>query len=178
MLNNNLVDYKFINKNIKNRIVNYRVNDSEEDYFLITNLRSSINELKELYWKRWKVEIHFKESKYNLSLNTINLKTENSLLQEIYIHNLIFILYYYFKLDIDNPILKSKYKLNNKTGIKLFSENIIYLLIYNKITNKCFEKIHKILNIIELNVVYIQQNKKIGERKRLRPYGKWYFNKK
>jgi uncharacterized membrane protein YobD (UPF0266 family) len=71
------------------------------------------------------------------------------------IHNLIFILYYYFKFDIENPLLKSKYKINNKTGIKIFSENIIYLLIYNKITNKCFEKIHKILNIIELNVVYI-----------------------
>ena len=75
--------------------------------------------------------IHFKESKYNLSL-----KTENSLIQKIYIHNLIFILYYYFKFDIDNPLLKSKYKINNKTGIKIFSENIIYLLIYNKITNK------------------------------------------
>ena len=178
MLNNNIIDYKFINKNINNRIVNYRVNDSEEDYFLITNLTSSIDALKELYWKRWKVEIHFKESKYNLSLNTINLKTENSLLQEIYIHNLIFILYYYFKLDIDNPILKSKYKINNKTGIKIFSENIIYLFIYNKITNKCFEKINRILSIIVMNNVYIQVNKKKYEHKRIRPYGNWYYSKK
>ena len=113
-----------------------------------------------------------------MSLNTINLKTENSLKQEIYIHNLIFLLYYYFKLDIDNPILKSKYKINNKTGIKLFSENIIYLLIYNKITSKCFEKINKILNIICINIVYIQLNKKKYERKRIRLYAKWYFCKK
>jgi len=173
-----IIDYKFINKNINNRIVNYRVNDSEEDYFLITNLTSSIDALKELYWKRWKVEIHFKESKYNLSLNTINLKTENSLLQEIYIHNLIFILYYYFKLDVDNPILKSKYKINNKTGIKIFSENIIYLFIYNKITNKCFEKINRFLSIIILNNVFIPINKNKYERKRIRPYGNWYYSKK
>lgn len=93
MLNNNIIDYKFINKNINNRIVNYRVNDSEEDYFLITNLTSTI----------------------------------------------------------DNPILKSKYKINNKTGIKIFSKNIIYLFIYNKITNKCFEKINRILSIIVMN---------------------------
>jgi len=53
------------------------------------------------------------------TLNTINLKTENSLKQEIYIHNLIFILYYYFKFDINNPILKTKYKINNKAGIKI-----------------------------------------------------------
>jgi hypothetical protein len=178
MLENNIKDYNFINKKINNRIVNYRVINSTEDYFLITNLTSSIDKLKELYWKRWKVEIHFKESKYNLSLNTINLKTENSLLQEIYIHNLIFILYYYFKLDIDNPILKSKYKLNNKTGIKIFSENIIYLFIYNKITNKCFEKINRILSIIIMNNVYIPINKKKYERKRIRPYGNWYYSKK
>ena len=178
MKNNNIVDHTFINKNIKNRIINYRVDNSEDEYYLLTNLTCSIDELKNLYWKRWQVEIHFKESKYNLSLKTINLKTENSLLQEIYIHNLIFILYYYFKFDIDNPLLKSKYKINNKTGIKIFSENIIYLLIYNKITNKCFEKINRILNIIVMNIVYIQINKKKYERKRLRPYAKWYFSKK
>jgi len=100
MKNNNINDYKFINKIINNRIVNYRVDNSEDEYYLLTNLTYSINELKDLYWKRWSVEIHFKESKYNLALNTINLKTENSLIQEIYIHNLIFILYYYFKFDI------------------------------------------------------------------------------
>ena len=178
MKNNNIVDHTFINKNIKNRIINYRVDNSEDEYYLLTNLTCSIDELKDLYWKRWQVEIHFKESKYNLSLKTINFKTENSLIQEIYIHNLIFILYYYFKFDIDNPLLKSKYKINNKAGIKIFSENIIYLLIYNKITNKCFEKINKIINVIVMNVVYIQINKKKSERKRLRPYGKWYFSKK
>jgi len=175
---NNIIDYSFLNKNINNRIVHYRIDNSEDDYYLLTNLKKSINELKDLYWKRWQVEIHFKESKYNLSLNTINLKTENSLKQEIYIHNLIFILYYYFKININNPILKSKYKINNKTGIKLFSENIIYLLIYNKITNKCFNKINLILNIIGLNLLYIQENKKNNNRKRIRPYGKWYFSKK
>jgi len=178
MKKNNIIDYSFINKNINNRIVNYRIDNSEDDYYLLTNLKKTIDELKDLYWKRWQVEIHFKESKYNLSLNTINLKTENSLKQEIYIHNLIFILYYYFKINVEDTILKSKYKINNKTGIKIFSENIIYLLIYNKITNKCFNKINKILNIIGLNLLYIQINKKNNIRKRIRPYAKWYFSKK
>ena len=85
MKKNNIIDHSFINKNINNRIINYRVDNSEDEYYLLTNLSYSIDELKNLYWKRWKVEIHFKESKYNLSLKTINLKTENSLLQEIYI---------------------------------------------------------------------------------------------
>jgi len=178
MNKSNLNDFSFINKKINNRIVHYRVNNSEEDYYLLTNLNKSLDELKDLYWKRWKVEIHFKESKYNLSLKTINLKTENSLIQEIYIHNLIFILYYYFRIDDENPILKSRYKINNKVGIKIFSENIIYLLIYNKITDKCFKIIKKMIIIIGKNLQYIQLIKKNNERKRIRPYAKWYFSKK
>ena len=178
MNKSNLNDFSFINKKINNRIVHYRIDNSKEDYYLLTNLNKSLDELKDLYWKRWSVEIHFKESKYNLSLKTINLKTENSLMQEIYIHNLIFMLYYYFKIDDENPILKSKYKINNKVGIKIFSENIIYLLIYNKITDKCFKIIKRIIEIIGKNLQYIQIIKKNNERKRIRPYAKWYFSKK
>ena len=65
-------------KNVNYKTVSYKINDSEEDYYLFTNLiYKTIEELKDLYWKRWKVELHFKESKYNLSLNNINLKTRN-----------------------------------------------------------------------------------------------------
>jgi hypothetical protein len=46
MLNNGIVDYTFMNKNINNRIVYYKVDDSEDDYYLITNLTYTIDELK------------------------------------------------------------------------------------------------------------------------------------
>ena len=172
-------DEMFQIKNINYKTVSYNINDSEEDYYLFTNLiHKSIDELKDLYWKRWKVELHFKESKYNLSLNNINLKTENSLKQEIYIHNLLFILYYFFNIENNDYLLKTKYKINNKTGIKIFSENIIYLLIFNKLTKSCFEKIKKYFKLIIMNIVYIPDIKPCFERKRKRPYGKWYFSKK
>ena len=179
MKNNNINSYIFNTKNINYKTVSYKVNNSEEDYYLFTNLiYKSIEELKDLYWKRWKVELHFKESKYNLSLNNINLKTENSLKQEIYIHNLLFILYYFFNIENNDYCLKNKYKLNNKIGIKIFSEDIIYLLIFNKLTNSCFEKIKKYFKLILMNIVYIPDIKPQFERKRKRPYCKWYFSKK
>jgi hypothetical protein len=179
MKNNNIKNYIFKIKNINYKTVSYKINDSEEDYYLFTNLiHKSIDELKDLYWKRWKVELHFKESKYNLSLNNINLKTENSLKQEIYIHNLLFILYYFFNIENNDYLLKTKYKINNKTGIKIFSENIIYLLIFNKLTKSCFKKIKKYFKLIIINIVYIPDIKPKFERKRKRPYGKWYFSKK
>ena len=34
------------------------------------------------------------------------------------------------------------------------------------------------LNIIGSNLLYIQKVKKNNERKRIRPYAKWYFSKK
>jgi len=178
MIKNNINEYIFKYNNIFNKTISYRVENSNDDYYLYTNLiNSSIEELKNLYWKRWTVEIHFKESKYNLSLQKVNNKTENSLKQEIYTHNLIFILYYFLNIDNNNSVLiKNKYKINNKTGIKFFSENIIYLLLFNKITQKCFSKIIKYFNLILLNTTYIPIIKKKYERKRLRPYGKWYFN--
>ena len=43
---------------------------------------------------------------------------------------------------------------------------------------KTIEKINRILSIIVMNNVYIQVNKKKYERKRIRPYGNWYYNKK
>ena len=182
MKNNNLNSYIFKTKNINYKKVHYKVNNSEEDYYLFTNLiYKSIEDLKDLYWKRWKVELHLKESKYNLFLNNINLKTENSLKKEIYIHNLLFILYYFFNIEnIENNeyLLKNKYKINNKTGIKIFSENIIYLLIFNKLTNSCFEKIIKYFKLIIISTVYIPEIKEKFERKRKRPYRKWYFSKK
>ena len=40
---NNIIDYSFLNKNINNRIVHYRIDNSEDDYYLLTNLKKSIN---------------------------------------------------------------------------------------------------------------------------------------
>ena len=110
-------------------------------------------------WKRWCVEIHFKESKYNLSLNNINLKTHNSLEQEIYIYNLIFILYYFFNFE-NTCIIKDKYKLNNKTGIIIFSENILIPVLFSskhKLPGNCLLIIFIFINytfIVDYNNNY------------------------
>ena len=111
-------------------------------------------------------------------MNNITLKTDNSLKQEIYIHNLLFILYYFFNIENNDSLLKSKYKINNKTGIKIFSEDIIYLLIFNKLTKSCFEKIIKYYKLILMSTISIPNVKKMYERKRKKLYGKWYFSKK
>ena len=68
-------------------------------------------------------------------------------------------------IENNDYLLKTKYKINNKTGIKIFSENIIYLLIFNKLTNSCFEKIKKYFKLIIINIIYIPDIKPIFENK-------------
>jgi len=107
-------EYIYEENGIKRRLIKYIID--KQEYYLITNLfNKTIDDLKNKYWSRWEVEINFKKAKFNLSLETINCKLLNSLQQDIYVNQLIFILYYYINLKT-NIELKSenKCKINDK----------------------------------------------------------------
>jgi hypothetical protein len=174
-------DYTFTEDNIEKRVIKYRIKD--KDYYLLTNLfNKTLKELKENYWSRWEIEINFKKTKYNLSLNNIKSKNENSLKQEIYINNLAFILYYFLKIDkivIDKDIdkdnkEKEKYKINDKTGIYIFIEKISYIIINTRLTLNKYNLINKYLDIIKNNRFYIQKNRNF-KRQSVIKKSLWYF---
>ena len=170
-------DYTFTEDNIEKRVIKYTIKN--EDYYLLTNLfNKTIEELKENYWSRWEIEINFKKTKYNLSLNNIKSKNENSLKQEIYINNLAFILYYFLKIDKividkDNNDIK-KYKINDKTGIYIFIEKISYIIINNRLTLNKYNLINKYLDIIKNNKFYIIKNRNF-KRQSVIKKSLWYF---
>ena len=121
LINNNLEEYYFEINNKKNKVIRYFIN--ETPYYLLTNLIDmSIDKLKNNYKKRWDIETHFRDLKHKTSIGKITSKTENTLLQELYINNLVYILISYFKkLFIDEILLKNnKYKLNNSFMINTF----------------------------------------------------------
>ena len=66
-------------------------------------------------------------------LNASFINQTNKHLKNMLAYKILF-----FNIENNDYLLKTKYKINNKTGIKIFSENIIYLLIFNKLTNLCF----------------------------------------
>ena len=90
LINNNLDEHHFEMNGIKNKVIKYEIN--KKKYYLLTNLIDmSIDDLKDNYKKRWDIETHFRDLKHKTSIGKITSKTENSLLQELYINNLILI---------------------------------------------------------------------------------------
>ena len=90
LIKNNLNEYSFIKNGFNNKVVKYNIKN--KDYYLFTNLMNmNIDDLHENYKKRWNIETHLKELKYTTSIGSITSKTEKSVLQELYINNLIYI---------------------------------------------------------------------------------------
>ena len=173
MINNNLKECIF-NNTFKYKIINYKI--YEEEYYVLTNLLEKDNEeIKELYKKRWNIEVHYKELKYTTSLKDSNSKNINTFLKEISIHNFIYILYYYFYDCIKQFINKdnTKYKINNKLTLEIFIKDILNILIYNKKYKK------QVLDIINFfPITYIHKNDRHYERISKRKVSMWYIKKK
>ena len=121
------------NKKIKFRIITYKINDN--DYFLGTTIMNkTISYFKNIYWKRWRTEINFRESKYLLSLNNIQSKNINKVNQDIYSHNILSIIYSYFRNQLEKTLPIGKF-INTKNLLFLIMSNLLYLIFYKKMTS-------------------------------------------
>jgi len=176
LIKNNLNEYYFDSNGKKNKVIKYIIN--EKPYYLLTNLIDmSIDELKENYRKRWNIESHFRDLKYKTSIGNITSKTENSLLKELYINNLIYILTSYFKKLFINEILlknnNNKYKLNNSFIINTFFKDILKILLFKDLNkaeiNNIFKYIYVALNI----KYYFKDEIRYYERNLKGPINKW-----
>lgn len=93
------------------RFVRFKITDDTYES-IATSLpedRFSIDELKEIYRRRWGIETGFREVKYILGLRAVHSKQENSILQEIYAR----LVMYNFSMSITlntPPKLKGKEK--------------------------------------------------------------------
>lgn len=171
LIENNLNEYIYTMNNIKYKIVNYKIHDEGEEYFLLTSLvNKNLEELKDLYKKRWSIETHFKEAKYTTSLREINSRSLDEFLKEINIHNYVYILYYYFNYCIKDTFIDNKYELNHKLSLEIFVEEILFIIIYKK---KIKQHILKIIDI--LPKTYKQKDNRHFIRVSIRNVTKWYI---
>lgn len=174
--NDKTIKIRYHGKVIKFRLIKFLIND--QIYYIGTTIYDKpINYFKNMYWKRWKIEINFKYSKYNLSMNNIKSKTKNAIMQDISIHNLIFIIESYFRCNLKFSI-KDNYKINTSLLLNVILNNILYLLFYKNGTKKNISEILRILNIVQRKLIYVKPNRHY-ERIRKKPTSKWcqYGNK-
>jgi len=177
LIKSSLNEYYFDFNGKKNKVVRYIIN--EKSYYLLTNLIDmSIDELKENYKKRWNIESHFRDLKHKTSIGNITSKTENSLLQELYINNLIYILTSYFKKLFINEILlkknnNNKYKLNNSFIINTFFKDILKILLFKDLNKEEINNIFKYI-YVALNIKYYFKDEiRHYERSLKGPINKW-----
>ena len=118
----------------------------------------------------------FQRFKHKTSIGKITSKTKNTLLQELYINNLVYILISYFKkLFIDEILLKNnKYKLNNSFMINTFFKDILKILLFKDINKQEINNIIKYIFIVINNKYYNQPNRKKYERIIKGPSNKWH----
>ena len=186
MRSNSLMVKELVNKNqssmitqvtindtkIRFRIITYKINDF--DYFLGTTiLNHRISYFKKLYWKRWCTETNFRESKYLLSLNNILSKDINKVQQDIYSHNILFIINSFFKNNLELSLPINKF-INTKNLLHLIVTSILYLILYKKLTPPIKKNIIKISNCLLKTSVTSDPDRSF-ERIRIKPIGKWYY---
>jgi hypothetical protein len=192
--NSNEKEHVFEKNNIFYKVVNYKIHENGEEYYLITTLiNKSLDELKEHYKDRWTVETHFKELKYTTSFDYLNCTLLDILLKEIKIHNYAYLLYYTFIGFLKKNILNNennscnkfdlkKYDFNHKVSFEYFVQTILFNIIYNRkkrnkntITFENYET--KIFEIIKmLPKVYVKTKQYFYKRVSKRKYSYWNYH--
>ena len=131
-------------------------------------LDKNIDEIKELYWKRWKVETNFKFLKYNLSLLNSNVKSEMILKQDVSCCSFIcnFIAFINKLLNI-----KKDHKLNESATVSSLIEKVLKCVIYDN-NEEAINKIMDDLKILEKEQIKIILNRSY-KRKKERPDSNW-----
>jgi len=159
---------------IKFRVLVYQINDKK--YYLGTTIfNHTISYFKNIYWKRWKIEINFRYSKYMLSLNNLSSKNEIKILQDVYTVKLIFIIIAYFRFFLRKQIDKNdEYDINIKLLTHFITHKLLHYSLFKSMTLKRLTKINKIFKNIIKRPVMSKKNRNY-DRVRKKPLGKWYY---
>lgn len=175
------IEKEVFNKNKDNKNITYKsvILEYSNEYTLITNLKNDDykdEEIKELYKKRWSIEIFFKLLKKNFKFEKLieyNKQKDNEPYKKLYICNLIIIYLSDIIEKIANLNKKEKFlKTNkpNKSNIIKGIFKIIDLIIKGKLTTKIID------NLCYSYIKYTKIKRGINnERISKTPFTKWYI---
>ena len=183
---NDFVINKYFHKediNIKIRYIKYKINTGKgnRNYYICTTLTNSTkfnyNYFIESYNKRWAIETHFNQTKYDFSLNNIKSKSLNNVKQDIYINQSLSIINSYIEHKL-TPFIKKSFnekteycKINSKSCINLLNGGFRILLYESNTLNshKYFSSMTKTL----IKSAMIIKKFRSYDRIRKKPRSKW-----
>lgn len=147
--------------------------DNDSDYIILTNdLSKSVDDIKDIYRKRWSIETHFKFIKQETKINKMNNKNIDYIKQNILITQFIFILESY----MNNLLMKFKKDENKRIKKSCSLESLYNKLLYlilNEDENEIkliLEKMTKLLKFL----IKIIKTEKYKPRIKKRPQKNYY----
>lgn len=161
--NNNSMIYNYCGTNV--RLIKYKNNT--ETLVLGTNLFDQ-NEypdklIIELFKQRWFIEEYFKIAKCVFNLKKTTAKTKNTILQEFYMQMIIVALSKYIEIIAPTLLINDKnyetYKINKKNMLINIANDILYKLLFKKLTKRTLSDISNILFDLINSTTLIEDNR-------------------
>lgn len=158
-------------KSLESRLVKYKLETKEEE-ILITNLTKeefNTEEIGELYFKRWKIELAYDIAKNKLEIQNISGHSKIVVEQEFYAQMYLLNIAEDLRKEANKKVVAKKengykydYKVNMNILIGKLREKLILILIgqvfFNK--NNADEEYKKLIEEISKNIVPIRPNRK------------------
>ncbi len=152
---------------IKTRVVKIVLNTGETE-ILITNLTQdefTFEELGELYFKRWGIEVKYNELKNKFEIENFSgvlpIVIEQDFYANIYLSNLATLIeeesIEEAKLKYPNKIIDIEYKINKSILIGKLKYKLIEIIIEDNENNQAF-LLKKLVNSIIKNIIYLTKD--------------------
>jgi hypothetical protein len=172
IIKNNTIPVRVVKYEIEPLKTNVRAPKNNMYYVLTSLMNHDILMLKNLYHSRWSIETSFRFAKMSLTLNDIVSKTEENVMQDIVVHNLISIISGYI-LSLLNSVKKNKnVNINQKNLLIQICEKILPTIIHEKVNSDTLKTIMKVIKCIS-EIVYSAEPDRHFPRRKVRPLGKW-----
>jgi IS4 transposase len=172
-----VIEIKYNKKNIKIRVLKFQL-DSGITETLITNLFDTsikIADFKELYFKRWGIEVKYNELKSRLEIQNFSGETPIAIEQDFYATMYLANMVSLAKMDAnaiieennDGKNLKHEYKVNTNILIGKLKNSLVIMLL-EKSSRKRSKILNKIMGEISRNIIPIRPNRQYPRRMTLR----------
>ena len=166
-----------IGDSIKIRVIKFKL-DSGQEEILITNLpkeKLTLDEAKELYFKRWGIETRFDTLKNRLELENFSGEKPLIIEQDFYATQFVSNMGAIFKHDAEEQLkqknkgknLKHEYKINNNILFGKLKNQLVLLLLEENDEKKLI-LYNDFIAQIQRNVIPIRKNRKFERKKKIR----------
>lgn len=168
-------------RSFKIRLVKVILDNGEVEVLatsLLNNKKYPIEDFKDLYWKRWGVEVNYDHLKNNFLLEDFTGLSSVSIKQDFFASIFILNVQTLIILDVNEELKKKKintkydYKINRRLSIGFMKDRIIEIICGDGFYN--YENLKK---LFKMELVPIRPNRK-NERVNKLNRRKFFFNKK